>query len=412
MKKLLIGLLAVGLVIAFVGPSYAADVSLSGTFRVRGFALSKDHDTGLKSSTMATSQYYDQRFRSAFTIAPEEGVAVKGRFDLNENTWGTASTSTLDTDFLWGEFTTGLGLFKLGHQIDGTWGTDFGNEETELDKATWTGVFGPVSAGFQVCKSNEIDRASASADADVDAYKALAVYKWEGGEVGGILVYGRGAEGSVAENYKAETQLFIPYMKANFGPLYVEAELNQYFGKSKKYNDGTPDVDKEGLSYYAMAKMNLGPVYVGGLYAYVQGEDADATKVTLGKTGSDWNPGLVLWNDGGNARMAGNEFGLDANNATTGVGGQIFGLFAGASPIEKLTLKASLYASYADEKQGYLNDDFGTEFDLEATYKIFDSVSYYIGFGYLWTGDYFKGTNAAAEVENIYFIRHQIQWSF
>ncbi len=412
MRKLLIGLLAVGLVFAFVGPSFATDVSLSGTFRVRGFAFDKNYDTGLKSDTTATSQYYDQRFRSAFTIVPEEGVAVKGRFDLNENTWGTTSTSTLDTDYLWGEFTTGMGQFKLGHQIDGVWGTGFGDEIAELDKATWGAAFGPMSYGLQICKGVEMDKATTSADADYDLYKALAKYKWDGGEVGGIWVYGSKAEGYTAENVKSETHLFIPYMKATFGPVYVEAELAKYFGKDKKYNDGTADVDKEGLSYYAMAKMNLGPVYVGGMYAYVQGEDADATKITQGKTGSDWNPGLVLWNDGGSARMAGNEFGLDRNNATTGVGGQIFGLFAGASPVEKLTLKASLYASYADEKQGYLNDDFGTEVDFEATYKIFDSVSYHIGLGYLWTGDYFKGAVATAETEDVYFIRHQIQWSF
>ena len=39
----------------------------------------------------------------------------------------------------------------------------------------------------------------------------------------------------------------------------------------------------------------------------------------------------------------------------------------------------------------YPNGSYGTEIDLTGTYKITDNLSYMLGVGYLFTGDYFKG---------------------
>ena len=44
-----------------------------------------------------------------------------------------------------------------------------------------------------------------------------------------------------------------------------------------------------------------------------------------------------------------------------------------------------------------VSNKLGTEFDVTATYKIYDNLSYMVGAGYLWTGDYFKGANSQCE---------------
>jgi hypothetical protein len=41
------------------------------------------------------------------------------------------------------------------------------------------------------------------------------------------------------------------------------------------------------------------------------------------------------------------------------------------------------------------NGTYGTEIDLTATYKITNNLSYMLGAGYLFTGDYYKGYEAA-----------------
>jgi hypothetical protein len=63
-------------------------------------------------------------------------------------------------------------------------------------------------------------------------------------------------------------------------------------------------------------------------------------------------------------------------------------------------LDALLSVSYAtaDKKPDpknygitYPHGGYGTEIDLTGTYKITDNLSYMLGIGYLFTGDFFKG---------------------
>ncbi len=59
-----------------------------------------------------------------------------------------------------------------------------------------------------------------------------------------------------------------------------------------------------------------------------------------------------------------------------------------------------------------VSDKLGTEFDVTATYKLYDNLSYMVGAGYLWTGDYFKGANANAKVDNDYMLMNKLTLSF
>jgi hypothetical protein len=61
---------------------------------------------------------------------------------------------------------------------------------------------------------------------------------------------------------------------------------------------------------------------------------------------------------------------------------------------------------------GYVSKDYGYEADIKATYKIYDNLSYMVGAGYLWTGDYFKGKSAANKVGNDYLLMNQMTLNF
>jgi hypothetical protein len=59
-----------------------------------------------------------------------------------------------------------------------------------------------------------------------------------------------------------------------------------------------------------------------------------------------------------------------------------------------------------------VSKDMGFEFDVTAKYKIYDNLTYMVGAGYLWTGDYFKGTNSANSVGNDYLLMNRLSLSF
>jgi len=420
MRKLLIGLLAIGLVFFFVGPSFATDVSMSGAYRVRGFYFANGA-SALKYAAggNAPEQYYDQRFRLGMKFAVAEGIGLEARGDILEKKWGEADPAAeFDFDKAYGWFQTGIGTFTLGQNSDNTWGTAFADQELFTDYIQWTNTFGPVFGLFRVVKGTEADKGATNADLDTDYYKAAVIYGWEGGQAGLLGVYVRDAANrniAAPGDYMSEWWVWAPYMKATFGPVYVEAELLWKTGTEKDYETaGVQDVDFDGMSYYVQAKMNLGPANVGFMYAYVSGDDPTTNDNEAGYTGSDWNPSVVLFNDQGTGNCAGATFGVVGGNT---VGSKVYQIFAGVSPIEKLSLNFALSQFYVDEKNDgavvHGDDDLGTTADIMASYKIFDSVTYYVQFGYLWAGDYWKGAaGSGTETEDTYTIVNKIEWSF
>jgi hypothetical protein len=268
------------------------------------------------------------------------------------------------------------------------------------------------------------------ADDDRDFYYLIGNYKWDGGKAGVLTGYVRDASNSApATSYKSNYYVIDPYMQANFGPVYVEAEALKYFGNEKEYEDGltTPDVSLSGMSAYAMAKFDVGPAYVGAMFAYVQGDDPNTTDENeLGPTGVNHDFGFILFNDEdwcdymtvgagpGSDTITTHGAGLGQNmGATNNDGAMGYGLVFGIAPTEALSINGALITAKADENNAaYTDDDYGMEFDIEASYKLFSSVTYTARFGYLWTGDYWKGTSSANEVDDIWMANHVISWKF
>ena len=243
---------------------------------------------------------------------------------------------------------------------------------------------------------------------------------------------------------KQSFNLLSPYVKAAFGPFYVEGEAQYWFGKYAQYEQpqtGTlaalpQDVDLRAFGLYLKGQMNIGPAYVGLLGAYTSGNDmSDPSETTANPGGAGNNFSTValilmsqwfdIWNQGNSLAAA--IPGLTSakyNNV-------IYSTFAGINPTPKLNLEANLiYATVAEKAlsrstAGVVtnsdSDSLGWELDLKATYKIYDNLTYMVGAGYLWTGDYFKnfsktGALMAAgttrEVDNDYLLMNQLTLSF
>jgi hypothetical protein len=70
------------------------------------------------------------------------------------------------------------------------------------------------------------------------------------------------------------------------------------------------------------------------------------------------------------------------------------------------------YAAADKKPAGYIGGSYGWEADLYATYKITNNLSYMLGLGYLWTGDYFKVTNNAYGVVYDFIVSYKLTLTF
>ncbi|MCD6487257.1 MAG: hypothetical protein J7K35_08020 [Syntrophobacterales bacterium] len=205
----------------------------------------------------------------------------------------------------------------------------------------------------------------------------------------------------------------VPYFKATFGDLYLEGEANVTWGEKEHDGSGT-NMDYKGYNAYLYAKYNLGGAYIGGQFGWVSGNDpATNDEDESGASGgADWDPCLILWNYnlhkwmGNMGTVVGGGTGSAMSNA------MLIQAFTGTT-MDKLTVRGSLTYAKADEKPaGYVDDDYGLEFDIEGIYKIYDNLSYQVGFGYLWTGDYYKGNDSNADIDDNYLVVNKLTLKF
>jgi len=457
MKKLLVILFALGLVFSFTAPVMATDVSVDGSFRVRGWY---DSNHALQEGAVSNA-YYDQRLRIGTVFQVAEGLKVTTRFDALDGVWGTGindgaaigSDDNFEFDRAYMTFVTGIGQVEAGYMSDGTWGTGFGNLEGPVGKISFTTKVGDVILNVHTVKKTEADAGTRFSDRDDDSYRAFAIYAKDDIQAGLIWIYERQANDPNGVNtalmtapplgpggepqVQATANILEPYFKATIGDLYIEGEAGWLDGTLDISKcsaaertflatfAGLPnDVDLEGLRVYLKAKYNIGSSYVGGLFAFVQGDDPNTAAVENMNmdSGGDWDPMLILFNDTCPTTLGSNFVPTLPATATSMTGssmdnGSIYQVFAGTT-IDKVSLRTSLSYAKADENATdatgaqYLNKDYGTEFDLEASYKIYDNLTYSAGFGYLWAGDFYKGSSNLNKIDNTYLLMNKLQVVF
>jgi hypothetical protein len=429
-------MLALGLITAFSTTVFAADVKFSGKFEAGGIYVDK---TSLIDDEGASTAFYFQRLRVQMDFIVSPGLKLVTRFDAMERIWGGARSAVgtgLDADsagtraeneniaFDWAyiSYKSRIGIFDVGIMNDGSTGTIFGNSYGPTARIKYTNNFGPVKLGLAYTKIKEGDvtvvNPTGVTDADDDKYGVLVEYGWKGGKAGLNINYYNYANTRPASNYKRTYFLFTPYAIAKIGPVALQAEVN-YLTGDQDYDDGTADIDLEGISGWIDATADFGMFYAGGSIAYVSGDDPN-TSDNEGFSvngGRDWNPCLILFGYYDTYRWVGSIRGYDASS-TGDVNNVMKNAFfyqvrGGVRPIADLDIMASLSYAYADEKPtGYLDDEYGWELDVTASYKITNNLSYMLGVGYLWTGDYFKYNSDANKLDDNFMVINKLTLTF
>jgi hypothetical protein len=453
MRKFWIVLPLTLLIMAFVLPVSAADVKFSGSYVAQGYY---DNNRALLKNGGASVMDTWQRLRVQTDFKVQEGLMLTTRFDALEKIWGASRSATVTSTSLAGNdqesenikfthaFATfnvpgGFGALMVGYMTQGTWGTAFGDtgEQDYGMRVKWDWTTGSFFWGARWDKTEgkkgysiagpagNVGSSTYAVDNDSEKYSVLGGYRWNKGDAGLQITYYLDTTTAVnpTTGYKAKYTLWQPYARAAFGMVYIETEFGLYTGKKQEYNiESTTlkNVDYSGWRGYVMANIDLAPAYVGALAFYAAGDDLGSTTKYEGgtKIGTDFTPCLILFNyDLGRWNgLLGGQNGLTATALPAYNNDNVLAwqIFAGIKPVPKLDVKASFTNASLDQNAvvNQISKNLGSEFDISATYKIYDNLSYMVGFGYLWAGAAFQGSSVAATVDNDYLLTHKLTLSF
>jgi hypothetical protein len=480
MKRLGLVLLSLGLVMAFSASAFAIDVKVSGSYYVAGlyqnkttfvkdgYYLTPDGQGGYNavfSTGDPSTAFFCQRLRVQTDFIVSPSLKLVTRFDAMERIWGgvrsdfggpadiqsaatRAENENIGFDWAYVEYTSPIGLFMVGYQDDGAWGTVFGDSSVPQGMITWAAQVNGWTAFLQAIKigdrSKSVVTPATVTDNDTDKYTGGVIYEWKGGQAGLLMVYYREAGnrplsvppfdiGILGNVYSLQ-----PYAKINIGPVKIQAEIDYAWGslKVEQTNPFTANQSVDNLAAFLDASVDVKMFYFGGTAAYVAGNDWSKSDVIKGgflTGGMDWNPTLILFNNerhywagaipgnnltSTNMNFVSQQFGL---NDTGMYNAWFFQGRAGIRPTDKLDILASISYAVADNRTiptsavtyGTVDSDvYGTEIDLVGTYKITNNLSYYAGVGYLFTGAYFKGLDPTSDVRDNYMLISKLTLSF
>jgi hypothetical protein len=347
-----------------------------------------------------------------------------------------------------------VGLWWIGYAPHDFWGTTFGDSTRSQALIQWILPMKWGMIGAKYFKSWEGSRTLDSSsyqydnghDQDDDAYVAIGMYKTQDIETGLKVAYRRLADnksgldtaspsdGGLLPYSKVDGWLLTPYFIGQFGPVKVQAELEYWNGETEfteswgPYSEGD-ELDMEFLAVYLDAKVDFGPAYVGGMFIYASGNENDTDDELEGSNfstgfegawgGVDMKQTLILWNEDV-TNWLGNpfaDFGMQGNGVKNAFLYQIYGGYAWGD----WAFKGALTYALADEEDTSVNgtawtgkdDDYGWELDVTATYKITENLSYMVGAGYLWAGDYFTRDSDNLEIiDEVYVITNKLTLTF
>jgi hypothetical protein len=452
MKRFWLVLLSIGLVLAFSASAMAVDVKFSGSFYAAGMYLDKTtflKDTGVDGPSTA---FYFQRLRVQTDFIVSPGLSLITRFNAMERAWGAPRSLTgtsLDLDsagtpaeneniaFDWAyiQYASPIGIFTVGYQNNGAWGTVFGDSSIPRGKIGWSMQMGGWTALAQIVKfydnsKTAINPTAVTTDLDDDQYIVGAIYNWKSGEAGLRYSLYRNAIfrtlGGLGSSL-FELNSVQPYVKAKFGPVAIQAELDYYWGYEKAEDgheaDGVFRGRRQAFNFFADAVADFNIFYAGATFAYLSGDDPTTPTTSNieggsylgygGATGGgiDWNPCLIMFNFE-RTYWAGSIPGYGDSNGSPMQNAWFFQGRGGVRPIAALDIMASVSYAFADQKPtGFLNKTYGTEIDVTAAYKITNNLSYMLGIGYLFTGDYYKGTTTNS-VKDDYLLINKLTLTF
>jgi hypothetical protein len=441
MKKFWLVLLSLGLVMAFSVSAFAVDVKVSGEYYAAGLYLNKtsimSEGWGSSYDSPSTALFY-QRLRVGTDFIVSPGLKLVTRFDAMERIWGGARSSadTSDSfsagtraeneniafDLAYIDYTSPVGQFRVGYQKESTWGTIFGNngESTPTGQIRYDRAFGPFSVVAMFAKMTDksysaVTTSTSLTDHDYDSYRVGGIYNFKNDKVAGsagvLLIYGRDAthKDDGTSYYMTRAYTINPYFKTAIGPVALQGEAFYTFGDANDYEDDSSTTDKkiDAWRVFLDATANFGMFNVGGSFAWLSGDDPNTDDKAEGYStaGLDWNPCLILFNNDLRYWVGDVEgfAGVDASVVDRPMSNAwFFQGRVGVKPTPQWDVLLSL--SYAKTDKApltaggrlFTGGTYGTEIDLTGTYKITNNLSYMLGAGYLFAGNYFKGCDDPA----------------
>lgn len=455
MKRLWLILLSLGLLPALNLTAHAADVKFSGQYYVAGIYLNHVNLQDPATSFSRSTAFFYQRLRLGTDFIVSPCLKLVTRMDIMERVWEPDSTgnyapnvsglnakqhgtdptknTTLasanadarnwDFDHVYIDYTSPIGQFQVGYMPDQVWGTVWGNKSAfaSTGQIKYFLPIGPVTMVFAYAKEDEKDywkddSKVVANDRDYDSYRIGPIYKFKSdkvsGETGILFVYNHDATQRGNDDQTTNAFVLQPYFKSKFGPVSLQGEINYALGKVEF--DSTPDQDINSLTAFLDGDAKFGIFSLGGTLAFVQG-DNDSTDDEINNAltgGPDLDPCWMMFNHStlnswlGGIKTNANKVGGEMTNAWFGQ------IRAGVQPVSKLKLTASLSYAKADKEPSGYDDEYGWEVDFTGTYKITENLSYMIGAGYLFTGDYYKGNSASIDVNDNYLILNKLTLNF
>jgi hypothetical protein len=402
-------------------------------------AVQNQVGTGFSGNTSTTAGYIRPENNISFERAYVTFNALYGVFDVGykqSRVWGTcAFCDDYDSD---------PGLMYTYMMGPWTFAANWDKRANTDATSAWFSASGPTTAqGEGSAAQGQASLVGTNNDRDV--YQIWGIYRWATGQAGlrfemdydaagGKIVSNQtitnpfGGSGVMGE-YTSTFYEIAPYVQWKFGAFDLEGEFRYVWGKVQRNGNQYPynglasggDVDRGGWSLYLNPKYTMGGFYGGLEFAYITGDDQTTTdKYEAGVPGGQaWDPLL----------MFGNYWYTKYHGAMTGNASNSIGQALAVGPYEmnmimfkpyvgwKVNPQLEVVAQYAwlkaqQKPLGFQGDSYGGEFDLYATYKIYNNLSYTVGFGYFWTGDYFRGTNPSYQISDNYMVTNALNLTF
>jgi len=439
MKKFLSTAVALGAVVGLAATASALELKVDGKYQVDGYYVNQGNGAAggggvypWDDDVAGNDDWYWHTFRINPTLIVNDKIMVKGDLRLvdDDSVWGKQDDTGDLSDGkgirmrkLWLVYDSPIGKWEVGRRPAGAWMGDFVNSSSAADRIMW---WAPAMDNFKAYaflqKSEELDGYWADLDSnDNDYYEVAGGYVAEGMNAWLGFAYAQDQTKDIGV-FGSDTDFFRikGYGDVKINDTFSMATEFDYKWGTTEYNmAGVADVDMSGFAFILSGMGNFGDLSASLHYAYLSGEDDDATEKTAYDsskgTGSDFEPLYILTGYAMNilnGDLGPNPVGTAVR--TSGVHAVV--ALADFKASEDLTLHGGLGWGKAADTDWMMDsaqdDDYGWEVDLGLSYKLYDNLTYDLHFGWWLVGDFAEIGTANLDTEDIYLVSHHLTMKF
>jgi len=433
MKKFALIGLALCMVFAFSAPAMALDVDFSGFYRVRGFCY-HDYETfgdnTYNGEREHASDYMDMLLDVNIVFKVHPKLKLVTNFTALDKVWGTTDvgpgmdedTRNIDWNRAYMEFTTDIGMFKIGRMTGGAWNHAFINSTYEADRIqyilppkAWGGPsWMPLLFTYTFQKTNERDANKwygNLSDEDQDMHSWTLGYFSSNVIVDYLLVFNREEGSFVADigfgpvwRQKQDTWTHCLHSMFKIGPVQIDSEfaythgyITDLSGWVWVFGNGD-DVEIDAMAWFVQAAFDGGPFDVYAGWAHTDGDADGAVDVFFpgntinsysGQQGNDWDLLFFLTSDEGTHAS---NFGGIGNWSAEGA--NPYGLdllyIGGGFDITPTVNVSGLWGLAWADAVPTGSKDIGHELNIWLTWQIMDGLQYKALFAFFNAGDFWE----------------------